>query len=886
MSGLLNIGVSGLRAQQAALNIVGQNITNASTPGYTRQRVDLAAEISGANSSVFAGAGVGVQGITRVVDEFVSEQIRTDTAMFSELSSFNENVRTIESSLFDSRFGIDAALNEFFSALQSAANQPADLGLREFVLSSAEAVVDRFATVNERMDLQTRDLADSLESSVLRTNELATLIVDLNDRIAGLQAGTGQGAANLLLDQREEALRELSSLVSVRTSETDDGRVNVFIGKGQPLVLGADQAELRVTGDGDIAVVPLGGSTAEIITESISGGEIGGVLRYREEILWPAQNELGRLGAAFSQAMNEQHTLGVDRRGRFGGDLFRNLNAPELVSQRVEYLEGDSEGFNINVGRINVYIEDPYASVASDYEVRFSETGDNTYTIRRRSDNQVVFTGTNLETPQEVELDGLRIEFAAGNFRPGDSFVIRPYADIGSQMGVVITDPDQLALGSPVRITADPDNQGNLEIARSTVLDPGHPIFADLAAQNGNQLLPPVMVQFVTPTEYVLLDATDPQRPVPLDPDLGVQKYSSGTDISLFPGGSGTTLVTSSGPAAAALPANTSLLNQITSGTNGYPEGEITINYSGSQYSDAPTTLEFQPNTQASQIASSLSALPGVYASATNSLVLSDLVNHEQGNPVEIAINGRVFTEFADLDELADAITEDGVLSSAGITAVSDGTQLTLNARYGDDLTIQFGGDPNESVNLTTSRGEQTVLNGSVAGSYKSITVGGQLAVQLEDSIAMTTQYSGVFAANPEQQPLDFGFELVLNGGAEPNDEFIVTFNENGIGDNRNALELANLSTVGLVGDPARTFSESFGAVVQTVGVQASQASINESAARVLLDQSTAFRESVSGVNLDEEAAALIAHEQAYNASAQVISVARDLFNILINSVS
>ena len=142
MSGLLNIGVSGLRAQQAALNIVGQNITNASTPGYTRQRVDLAAEISGANSSVFAGAGVGVQGITRVVDEFVSEQIRTDTAMFSELSSFNENVRTIESSLFDSRFGIDAALNEFFSALQSAANQPADLGLREFVLSSAEAVVE------------------------------------------------------------------------------------------------------------------------------------------------------------------------------------------------------------------------------------------------------------------------------------------------------------------------------------------------------------------------------------------------------------------------------------------------------------------------------------------------------------------------------------------------------------------------------------------------------------------------------------------------------------------------------------------------------------------------------------------------------------------------
>ena len=150
MSSLLGIGVSGLRAQQAALNVVGQNITNASTPGYTRQRADIVTQIGGANVGLGAGAGVQIQGVSRIHDAFVDQQIRTDTSAFTQLEAYTEQVQALESTLFDGQYGIDAALRGFFDAVQNASNEPADLAQREFVISSAEALVTRFKGVTDR----------------------------------------------------------------------------------------------------------------------------------------------------------------------------------------------------------------------------------------------------------------------------------------------------------------------------------------------------------------------------------------------------------------------------------------------------------------------------------------------------------------------------------------------------------------------------------------------------------------------------------------------------------------------------------------------------------------------------------------------------------------
>ena len=326
MSSLFNIGVSGLKAQQAALNVVGQNITNASTPGYSRQRAEIVTQSGSLVAGLSQAAGSRVDNIKRIADGFIDEQIRSDMTLFSELDSFKQFVGQLEGALFDSDHGIDVAMQDFFDAMQNAANEPADLAMRQYVISNGEALADRYSAVTQRSWLQARDVSGSMEAITGQVNELAGTIAQLNDRIAGFSLERTSGGLNALIDQREVALKELSSLVSVTVSEQEAGELNVFVGKGQPLVLGVTAASMEVSGSGDVIIRPVGAQQPQIITSSVSGGQLGGVLKYREEVLWPAQNELGRLAAAMVSAINEQHRAGVDLEGEFGANFFGDIN--------------------------------------------------------------------------------------------------------------------------------------------------------------------------------------------------------------------------------------------------------------------------------------------------------------------------------------------------------------------------------------------------------------------------------------------------------------------------------------------------------------------------------------------------------------------------------
>lgn len=877
MASLFDIGVNGLRAQQAALNVVGQNITNASTPGYTRQRADIVTQGGGLSGSG-AGGGARLEQIVRVADRFVDQQIRTDSALKSEMESYAQFVGQLETTLFDGEFGVDVAIRDFFDAVQNSSNEPSDLAVRQFVLSSGEALASRLQGFTDRSMLQAQDVRSSLESNANQINELTSLIVQVNERISTLQSGPSSGGANALLDRREVLLKELASLVSVSTIEQSDGQLNVFVGKGQALILGTETAKLGVSSGGDITLRPVGSQISQNITESVTGGEIGGILRYREEVLWPTQNELGRLAASISRAFNDQHAAGIDLDGEFGQAFFSDVNDPSLVSQRVTYLINSGlSGTNANPGSVNVFIEDPFSSVASDYEVRFSETNAGTYSITRRSDGEVVQRGDASVTPHTAEFDGLRVEFANGEFRPGDALLLRPYADFGSQFEVVLDDPKALALGSPVQLAEDPANGGSAFVSVAGVTDPQHPIFA-----NDGELVPPLLIEFLTETQYRVLDNSDPGNPVALEPDLGILRYVPGGQNQLLPVDPGATVVQMSGPNVAALPALAELVGDLSAGSNGYPAGLITIEGAAGQRAN----LAVNAASSAAQIAAQLNTVAGVEASAMTQVSLSQLTNFDSGVPVELAVNGISFSGFQSLSELADQMSDDASLQAAGIIAESDGQTLTLTSTRGDDLTLHFQGDPNESVLVGNSKADSVLLSGNVLGTYRTVTVGGEVTTIMDAGLNISTQFDGLFSANPIQQRADLGFDLVLTGSVEAGDRFYADFNAGGVGDNRNGLALSGLNDQKLVGDPARSFAGLFASVVQQVGIQSNQASINRDAASALLSQSEAFRESVSGVNLDEEAANLLRYEQAYNASSQIISIARDIFNILFNAVS
>ncbi len=167
-------------------------------------------------------------------------------------------------------------------------------------------------------------------------------------------------------------------------------------------------------------------------------------------------------------------------------------------------------------------------------------------------------------------------------------------------------------------------------------------------------------------------------------------------------------------------------------------------------------------------------------------------------------------------------------------------------------------------------------------GSYK-VTMGGQVKVALDEGLRMSSDpnLSNLFEEEPVHEPVYLGYEITMTGIPDEGDEFEVNFNNDAVSDNRNGNLLANIQNVEIIEDDM-TLSEGYGRMVEEVGSITARAQINKESAKTLLDHSEASVQAVSGVNLDEEAAKLIQYELGYNASAQVISVARDIFSTLI----
>ncbi len=141
-----------------------------------------------------------------------------------------------------------------------------------------------------------------------------------------------------------------------------------------------------------------------------------------------------------------------------------------------------------------------------------------------------------------------------------------------------------------------------------------------------------------------------------------------------------------------------------------------------------------------------------------------------------------------------------------------------------------------------------------------------------------------LFSEDPSDGAEYQGFQFEISGNPEVGDVFTIGFNENGVSDNRNAEFLAALGTANTMNNGTQNFTEGYAGVVEAVGVKTRQSQLDKDASQTLLEQSTNQRESVSGVNLDEEAGKLIQYQAAYNASAQVMSVAQDLFTTLLQS--
>lgn len=311
-----SIGLSGLDAAQKALDVIGNNIANAATEGYHRQRVDLSPAYSSQYGSVFLGGGVDVKGVTRIIDNLLEQEILQQQSSLEHVSREFATLRTIESAfgeLSTEDGGLNAAIDEFFNSLQSLSADPTGTIWQNQVVSDAKAMAGQFRTLGEFLNsLETRVILET-ENIIDSINTLTSQIAELNDKIGVI--GMGGGNANSLSDQRDQYISELSELIGIQTRGGTYGAVDVSAG-AIPLVINASANELEsgMDGNGNLGISIT--NSFNYIT-SVQGGKIGGLLSLKNELISGIRTELDSLAGAIVQQINQYHVQGVGSEGSF-----------------------------------------------------------------------------------------------------------------------------------------------------------------------------------------------------------------------------------------------------------------------------------------------------------------------------------------------------------------------------------------------------------------------------------------------------------------------------------------------------------------------------------------------------------------------------------------
>ncbi len=436
---MLSTAVSGLQAFQRNLVTIGNNISNVNTEGYSRQLVELSARAPNAASGGFIGTGVDVTAIRRVYDQFLVDQVVSRNSAFNQLDILQSMASGIDELLANDDVGLNPAMQKFFNAIQDVANNPTSIPARQVLISEAVTLSERFQSFDQRFEDLNDSVNNQLKVITAEVSSIASSIAELNKNIVSQKNLAGGQPPNSLLDERDRLVNQLSELVAVNTNEASDGSLSVFIGNGQTLVLGGEARTLStMPNEFDRSRLDVSfdtGTASFSINGQLNGGKISGLLAFRENVLDPVQDSMGRIAIGLTSSINVQHQLGDDINGNPGGLFFNDIisTSPEVLS---------STRNNPASGTVSVAINDANLIQASEYRLNYDGA---TFSLTRLSDNTVVDSGfTATDFPRTVASDGITLSLAGG-VSAGDSFLIRPVRNGAGDIGVAISSAAEFA---------------------------------------------------------------------------------------------------------------------------------------------------------------------------------------------------------------------------------------------------------------------------------------------------------------------------------------------------------------------------------------------------------------------------------------------------------
>ena len=492
MSGILSTGTSALLAFQRALGTVGHNVANAATPGYSRQRVDLAARPGQNTGAGYIGQGVDVARLQRLADGLVFARQVDSSGELGRLSQLSSMSGRVDGLVSDPATGLSTQWSSFFNAAKGVTADPASPIARGQLLSSADQLATRWRTLDGQLSTLETETNQRLQNKVGDANVLANEIAALNQNIAA----AGSNAAPDLLDARAQRIDQLATLVGAETLAQDDGSINVFTSGGQALVLGNRAMTLTTAPDPfrpDRLQVALqgGGGVVRLPSSSVSG-EVGGLLEFRDRVLDPARAELGRLANAFAESANAAQRAGVDYNGATGADLFT------LAPPRVDAHSGNSGGATVTAS-----VDDLGALKGHDLVLRF----DGAWSATRADTGEAVAMAGSGTSADPFKVSGIAL-VVGGAPAVGDRYALRPTADAAASLRLAFTDPAKVAAAAPLQARADTGNLGDARAASTTVTDAA--AFAGFAGAS---------VEFIDDSSYTINGA-------------GPYAYAAGNPIS------------------------------------------------------------------------------------------------------------------------------------------------------------------------------------------------------------------------------------------------------------------------------------------------------------------------------------------------------------------
>ena len=847
-SGVFGVALSGLNAAQSGLLATSHNVSNASTPGYSRQEIRQQASLPQFTGGGFLGRGVEVTNVVRAYDDFLEKSVLSADTAQGYLQGMQQQMDILDGIVADPTVGLSPAVQDFFKGVQNTTSNPASVPSRQQFISLGNALATRYQQLNDRLQEVRQGVNEQISTTVAQINAYATKLADLNNQISAV-SGSGK-LPNDLLDQRDAVIEDLNKLVKVTATPQDDGSLSVVIGSGQSLVLGgvantlavapglADPQNLEVSFTQGLINVP-------IPTSLLTGGKLSALLNFRTNSLDLAQNSLGRVAMGMARAFNEQNQLGIDLNGQPGGDMF-TVGSPNVISY----------ANNGGTGLMSASIASAGELTTSDYRVFRTAAG---YDIVRLSDNykqSVASAG-----PLNTTMDGVTFQLASGTPNVGDSFLVQPTRNGARDFKMLISDTAKIAAAAPMRT----------EDIASRPTDPIKLVFNN----------PPTSFSVINTTNQGVLAAN-----VPYVSTGNIDYNGWRVQITGAPAANDSFIVNSqaanpsagnSGGATISNPPAASTVNNnlsntgtghISAGSVNSPYDKVTLNFT------TATTFDVIDNTTGAALATGQNFVAGGNIdfngwrmqingapAAGDSFIVDKTVT--SAGPRNTGI-GTTISETIPVPPATEFVPS--LYPAAPPQSASTNVQAPVTFLFTSANTFKVY-DGNTGAEITPTSVPSMNLNNTSATS--------PLPYNAATGFSYNSSTGTAIAVN--------GWSVKLTGNIAVGDRFLVGPNVAGNADNRNALAMGNLQTMNIMSGATASFQSAYSQMVSKIGNQASETKIGLQAQDTLATEAHSAKSSFSGVNLDEEAANLMKYQQAYMAASKVISIAQETFKSILN---